>query len=119
MSIRQPQTPNYCYDANLPHFVASRQPWDRMIRVYGMLWQPERFITGFTTEPVVEDGRIGVPSFSLDTDSAQRLMDSLWDCGIRPTAGQGSAGQMAATERHLEDLRSIAYQALRFSPPQK
>jgi hypothetical protein len=40
-------------------------------------------------------------------DTLQELMDSLWTVGIRPTEGQGSAGAMAATQKHLEDLRTL------------
>jgi hypothetical protein len=45
----------------------------------------------------------------LSTMKAQKLMDDLWDCGIRPSEGSGSAGAMAATERHLEDMRSLVF----------
>lgn len=38
---------------------------------------------------------------------AQKLMDDLWDCGLRPSEGSGSAGQLAATQRHLEDMRKL------------
>lgn len=40
---------------------------------------------------------------------AQALMDSLWDCGLRPSEGTGSAGSLAATQRHLEDMRSLVF----------
>ena len=40
-------------------------------------------------------------------------MDELWNCGIRPAEGAGSAGQMAATERHLQDLQRVAFGALK------
>ena len=33
------------------------------------------------------------------------LMDSLWDCGLRPTKGAGSAEAMAATQEHLKSLK--------------
>jgi hypothetical protein len=41
---------------------------------------------------------------------AQILMDSLWDCGTRPSEGQGSAGQLAAVKYHLEDMRKLVFQ---------
>jgi len=51
-----------------------------------------------------------VPSFlELDQNMAQKLMDDLWDCGLRPTEGTGSAGAMAAVENHLNDLRKITF----------
>ncbi|MBI5255418.1 MAG: hypothetical protein HY855_02885 [Burkholderiales bacterium] len=49
------------------------------------------------------------PAVTLDQTSAQQLMDELWRCGLRPSEGTGSAGSLAATERHLEDMRSIAF----------
>ncbi len=48
----------------------------------------------------------------LQPDEAQQFMDELWRVGIRPTEGAGSVGQMAATERHLEDMRKIAFHNL-------
>lgn len=52
------------------------------------------------------------PTLSLDTPLAQSLMDDLWRCGLRPSEGSGSAGSLAATQRHLEDMRSIAFKGL-------
>jgi hypothetical protein len=52
------------------------------------------------------------PTVRLDRDDAQVLMDELWNCGLRPTEGSGSAGSLAATQRHLEDLRAIAFHKL-------
>lgn len=49
----------------------------------------------------------------LSHDDAQALVDELWLCGIRPSEGTGSAGSLAATERHLADMRRIAFAALR------
>jgi len=40
---------------------------------------------------------------------AQELIDCLWAAGLRPTAGSGSAGQLAATQTHLKDMRDIAF----------
>ncbi len=44
---------------------------------------------------------------SLEVDDAQRLVDALWDAGLRPSDGSGSTGQLAATQKHLSDMRSI------------
>ena len=49
------------------------------------------------------------PSFHLETDQAQTLMDDLWNAGIRPTEGSGSAGALRAVERHLEDMRTLVF----------
>ena len=42
----------------------------------------------------------------------QVLMDDLWQCGIRPSEGQGSAGQLKAVENHLSDMRKITFKKL-------
>lgn len=47
------------------------------------------------------------PFVSIHRDSAQALMDELWSIGLRPSEGTGSAGSLAATERHLADMRAI------------
>jgi hypothetical protein len=52
------------------------------------------------------------PLFYLDTHYAQQLMDSLWQAGLRPSEGAGSAGAMAAVEKHLADMRTIAFRGL-------
>jgi hypothetical protein len=62
-------------------------------------------------EPLVlrnhEPGTLIEPTMSLSPDHAQKLMDELWDCGLRPTQGAGTAGAMAATERHLKDMQKL------------
>lgn len=57
------------------------------------------------------------PSFILSLDNAQLLMDDLWHAGMRPTEGTGSAGAMRAVERHLEDMRKIAFDQLNQKHP--
>jgi len=59
-----------------------------------------------------EQGQLSPPLMSLQMNDAQRLMDALWDCGLRPTEGSGSAGSLAATEKHLSDMRKLAFHAL-------
>lgn len=45
----------------------------------------------------------------LTPEAAQELMDSLWQCGLRPSEGAGSAGALAATQRHLDDMRALVF----------
>lgn len=52
------------------------------------------------------------PTVRLSMENAQTLMDDLWASGVRPTEGNGSAGAMRAAERHIADLRQIAFKAL-------
>lgn len=55
----------------------------------------------------------GEPTLRLRPEDAQGLMDELWRVGLRPTEGTGSAGSLAATERHLADMRSVAFGLLK------
>jgi hypothetical protein len=57
----------------------------------------------------LEDNADVMPTFNLQRDAAQQLMDELWRCGLRPSEGSGSAGALAATERHLADMRTVAF----------
>jgi hypothetical protein len=56
--------------------------------------------------------RIVEPFLRLELSEAQELMDCLWTAGLRPTEGRGSAGALAATERHLSDMQKMAFQLL-------
>lgn len=53
------------------------------------------------------EGQILEPVVELIGEEAQQLMDELWSAGLRPTEGAGSAGSLAATERHLKDMRTL------------
>lgn len=54
-----------------------------------------------------EEGAYLQPTTQLDPTAAQKLMDQLWDCGLRPSEGSGSAGAMLATQQHLKDMQKI------------
>lgn len=60
----------------------------------------------------IEEGTYMRPPIEIDVTAAQGLMDELWRCGLRPTEGTGSAGSLAATERHLADMQRIAFRCL-------
>ena len=45
----------------------------------------------------------------LRDEEAQSLMDALWNTGVRPSNGEGSVGQLAATEAHLADMRALVF----------
>jgi len=53
------------------------------------------------------------PFMFLSVHEAQQLMDELWQCGLRPTEGTGSAGSLAATQHHLDDFRKILFNKLK------
>lgn len=56
-----------------------------------------------------DEGKLLEPTMHLRNDQAQEFMDELWRVGLRPTEGTGSAGSLAATERHLADMRSLVF----------
>ena len=54
-----------------------------------------------------DPGSIIEPFMRLTQEDAQMLMDSMYAAGLRPSAAAGSAGQLAATQYHLEDMRKL------------
>jgi len=44
----------------------------------------------------------------MPVEVAQELIDNLWQCGLRPSEGSGSAGSLKATESHLKDLQEFS-----------
>lgn len=56
------------------------------------------------------------PTLSFSFDEAQRLMDELWRVGLRLAEGSGSAGSLAATERHLDDMRALVFKTFTVTP---
>ena len=43
----------------------------------------------------------------IDRSAAQKLRDELWNVGLRPTEGTGSAGSLRATEKQLQCMRQL------------
>ncbi len=65
-----------------------------------------------TLEAIPEGHAVWEPTMRIDKTDAQQFMDELWRIGLRPSEGSGSAGSLAATERHLADMKAIAFGAL-------
>ena len=93
-----------------------REPWKDGVELAVF----ERHPTGrtmvaerLTLREIVEGGIVGEPTMRLRNEEAQMLIDELWRCGLRPSEGSGSAGSLAATERHLKDMQFIAMGLLR------
>lgn len=91
-----------------------REPWRDGIELLILekrgheTWVAERLV--FKHLP--EGNMIGEPTVRLKNQEAQMLIDELWRCGLRPSEGTGSAGSLAATERHLADMQKIAMDLL-------
>lgn len=52
------------------------------------------------------------PLLRLTDEEAQRLIDQLWEAGVRPSNTVGSVGQLAAVQAHLDDMKRIAFKKL-------
>jgi len=78
------------------------------------LWilQDDNKVAELTFIPYTPGNRVQ-STLSLSTKGGQDLMDQLWQCGLRPTEGQGSAGALLATEKHLSDMRTIVAKCLK------
>lgn len=93
---------------------AHLQPWNDWIellilqRVWG---DGRRYAVAKPIEmATLEEGAYIVePSLRLTREAAQQLMDNLWQCGLRPTEGAGSAGALAAVQEHLKDMRRLVF----------
>lgn len=92
-------------------FQATRAPWNASIELH-MAVRAEGVLS--VAQPVVmkaaDEAQLHAPFMRLDFTAAQLLMDELWHCGLRPTEGSGSAGSLAATERHLQDMRKLVFE---------
>lgn len=105
------------------HCHVARDPWDpdRCLRITIAGRRADGRIVKMNTPEFTlydEDARTYYDAgadkhaLSIAPETAQELMNELWNAGIRPTEGHGSTGQLAATERHLEDLRALVFKSV-------
>lgn len=87
---------------------AQSAPWYSGIQLYIGSADKKTRVREIVLEKT-DETLVSEPSFTLEPEQAQVMMDDLWNCGIRPTEGAGTAGAMKATERHLDDMRRIAF----------
>lgn len=99
-------------------FMARREDWNFGIALYA-----RQVIEGVNTRvaqslnlQTIKPGEFAPPFATIDIQAAQQLMDELWQCGLRPTEGTGSAGSLKATENHLNDMRKIAFKGIGIKP---
>jgi hypothetical protein len=94
---------------------ARLENFGRRIRLYGFAerqGQSSGHANQLTFRPDIE-GQVAESFAALDATEAQALMDDLWTCGVRPTEAAGSAGQAAAMQRHIDDLRAVLFTTLK------
>jgi hypothetical protein len=103
---------------NQYQFRCVREMWDGLFHIHFRQkgsddrWAYVKRIEMFVPE---EGVRVDDESINIDKTAAQQLMDELWICGLRPSEGSGSAGSLAATERHLADMKKIVFHALKIN----
>ena len=56
-----------------------------------------------------DDGLFVDPTLRFDPDDAQRLLQALWDSGLRPNNGEGTSAQVESIKYHLEDMRKLVF----------
>jgi len=84
---------------------AEKSPWASRIELLVMMADGNQIVAA--AQPLVMQKVDPASTYpqqatcALTGPDAQLLMDDLWRAGIRPSEGSGSAGQLAATERHL------------------
>lgn len=72
--------------------------------------QHTRYVSNIELTSLENNNTVLDPTFTLTREHAQELMDGLWQCGLRPSEGSGSAGALAATQKHLEDMRKLVFE---------
>lgn len=97
-------------------FYAQNTNWYDRIELFGRARSTDGKMTMFEAivlESLPADEAAAMraePFVVIDRVEAQTLMDTLWDCGLRPSEGMGSAGQLAAVKNHLEDMRRLVFE---------
>lgn len=95
---------------------AALTPWRQQLDIrLGMLMSGKKIAVAqpITFQEDQDEGQEIPPFMSLGPDEWQRLMDEMWRAGIRPTSGAGTATEAGALERHLADMRKLAFHALK------
>ncbi len=96
-------------------FNAQREAFSGCISLRGIVDHLDNKRAGMTFINLctLDPGEAVRPFLELEESEAQNLIDTLWQAGLRPSDGTGSAGQLAATQAHLEAMQDIAIGLLR------
>ena len=71
-----------------------------------------RIAKSIPMEPLDEAVSDPPAPFWLTHNNAKKLMDDLWNAGVRPTEMSATEGALAATKDHLADMRDIAFRSI-------
>jgi hypothetical protein len=70
---------------------------------------------GQAIEPLIAADAIGPDG----SEVLQAIMNALWEHGLRPTGFGDIKNETAAIRGHLDDMRALAFGALKMSAPQQ
>lgn len=87
------------------------QPHKDAIEIFAIIDGCQLHPTKIESSPT---DQLSIPFVSLTREQSQDLANQLWEAGFRPMASHGTAGQLAAMQSHLDDMRRIA---LKETPP--
>jgi len=95
---------------------AIRNPMRDAVELY-FFWRDNNNQKMFVKELILETvDETKIPPESpliIGMDTAQQLIDALWNCGLRPTEGTGSAGALVATQDHVKTLKDYGDRLLK------
>ncbi len=74
--------------------------------------------TNITMEPCLE-GHQTDPILHINEEDAQKLINDLWEAGIRPNEIYHKDDLLNAMNGHLEDMRAIVFNKLKVAKPNK
>jgi hypothetical protein len=97
------------------HFRAQKRIWDDSIAIYLLDKSiPDRLgiVTDYIFTALKPGQMYPETPLRVSITAAQELMDNLWECGLRPSEGSGSAGALLATQSHLKDMQSLSWRLL-------
>lgn len=91
---------------------ADRVPWIGRVRLWLTYHNGETWRILETSDKDFDmPGEEPDPTAIIPEGAAQQLIDALWRAGLRPSEGTGSAGALAATQKHLDDMRRLVFDA--------
>jgi len=75
--------------------------------LYFYIKDRDRTLSAEITFDEISESTSTPESITIPPEAAQELVDKLWQCGVRPTEGTGSAGALLATQNHVKSLQNI------------
>lgn len=92
-------------------FGAQRRIYSNGVDLYACKFVKDGFVDAATSIVFTqqEEGSFSEPFLRLTNQEAQELANELYAVGIHPEQTAGSVGQLDATRKHLEDMRTLVF----------